>query len=137
MQIRHRFRFIRSHCAWSLTSLCLALSATLLLAEETPKFRTDADGPVDANKPKTAKGKGGPPVWFQIVEGRFPPAGSAHAISGELIQVDHVERRFLLRVDRNDSQDRGVWDLPVDGVMLPYGAIYYHGSPAALQDIPL
>jgi len=49
----------------------------------------------------------------------------------------HLERQFLLRVDRNDSQDRGVWDLPVDGVMLPYGSIYYHGAPAALQDIPL
>jgi hypothetical protein len=51
--------------------------------------------------------------------------------------MEHLERRFYLRVDRNDSQDRGVWDLPVDAFMLPYGAIYYHGSPAALQDIPL
>ena len=40
-------------------------------------------------------------------------------------------------MDRNDSQDRGVFDLQLDGAMLPYGAIYYHNAPAALQDIPL
>ena len=51
--------------------------------------------------------------------------------------VDHLERHFQIRVDRNDSQDRGIWDLPLDAVMLPYGAIYYHGAPAALPDIPL
>ena len=28
------------------------------------------------------------------MNGQFPPANSAHAISGELIQVDHLERRF-------------------------------------------
>ncbi len=42
-----------------------------------------------------------------------------------------------MRIDRNDSQDRGMWDLAVDAVMLPYGSIYCHGAPAALQDIPL
>jgi hypothetical protein len=51
--------------------------------------------------------------------------------------MDHLERRFQIRVDRNDSQDRGLWDLPLDAAMLPYGAIYYHGAPAALEDIPL
>jgi hypothetical protein len=75
--------------------------------------------------------------WFQLVEGEFPPPNSAHSISGELIQVDHLERRFLLRVDRNDSQQRGEWDLPIDATLLPYGSIWYHGAPAALQDIPL
>ena len=118
------------------TILC---AAPLLRAEETPKFRTDADGPVLAGQSSQSKGKNksGLAEWYQLVDGRFPPAGSAHAITGELIQVDHLERRFLLRVDRNDSQDRAVWDLPLDASMLPYGAIYYHGAPAALQDIPL
>jgi len=109
---------------------------SLLHGEEHPKFRTDSDGPVNANK-KAVKGKDHGPDWYQLVEGQFPPEGSAHAISGELIWVDHLERRFRLRVDRNDSQDRGDWDLPLDSVMLPYGSIYYQGSPAALQDIPL
>jgi hypothetical protein len=117
--------------------LCFALGTGLLPADEPPRFRTDADGPFVAGAPKNGKDKAAAPQWYQLVDGQFPPAGSAHAISGELIQVDHLERRFLLRVDRNDSQDRGVWDLPVDGVLLPYGTLSYQGSPAALQDIPL
>jgi len=119
-----------------LSFLTLVLFAATAIAEEPhrPPFRTDADGPV-GQKPI----KGAPPLpeWYQPVAGQFPPEGSAHAISGELIQVDHLERKFLLRVDRNDSQDRSIWDLPVDATMLPYGAIYYQGAPAAIQDIPL
>ena len=117
----------------------LFLSSALLLAEP-PKFRTDADGPVKANEkrtnPKNRK-PDDPSDWFQLVEGQFPPEGSAHAVTGEIIQLNHLERRFQIRVDRNDSQDRGVWDLPLDVMMLPYGSIWYQGAPAALQDIPL
>ena len=86
-------------------------------AEDTPKFRTDADGPVKADEKKRNPKDKKPddkPDWYQLVEGQFPPEGSAHAISGELMQVDHLDRRFQIRVDRNDSQDRGVWDLPLD-----------------------
>lgn len=118
---------------------CLFLSPSLLDAE-TPKFRTDADGPVtgdEKRKNPKARKPNDKPDWFQLVEGQFPPEGSAHTISGELIQIDHVERRFQIRVDRNDSQQRGVWDLPLDATMLPYGDIWYLGAPAALQDIPL
>jgi hypothetical protein len=105
---------------------------SLLHAAPSP-FRTDADGPIN----KKVERDGKPLEWFNLVEGQFPVEGSAHAISGELIQVDHLARAFHLRVDRNDSQDRGVWDLPLPAVMLPYGSIWYHGAPAALQDIPL
>jgi len=104
------------------TYLCFAVA--FARAADAPKFRTD-DNP-DKSLP-----------WFPLVDGKFPTENSAHAISGELIQVDHLERRFHLRVDRSDSQDRGVFDLPLDSAMLPYGSIYYHGAPAALQDIPL
>ncbi len=104
--------------------LCLSLSVAWLHAADPPKFRTD-DG-ADKSLPR-----------FALVDGQFPPENSAHAISGELIQVDHLERRFQLRVDRDDSQQAGYFDLPLDSVMLPYGSIYYHGAPAALQDIPL
>jgi len=125
-----------------ITGLCfsgLCLSLALLYAEP-PHFRTDADGPVVENeKRKNPKDKkpNDKPDWFQLVEGQFPPEGSAHAVTGELIQVDHLERRFQIRVDRNDSQQRGVWDLPLAATMLPYGSIWYQGAPAALQDIPL
>ncbi len=119
-------------------SLSLLITACLLHAQDAPKFRTDADGPnPKASKGKPAKGKEAALNWYQLIEGQFPPEGSAHAISGELIRCDHLDRRFQIRVDRDDSQERGVWDLPVDAALLPYGAIYYHGAPAALQDIPL
>ena len=118
----------------------LCLSATLLQAQEKPRFRTDADGPVKGDEKRRNPKERQPsdkPDWFQLLEGQFPPEGSAHAVSGELIAVDHLERRFQIRVDRNDSQDRALWDLPLPATMLPYGAIYHHGAPAALQDIPL
>ena len=104
--------------------------------EKKPKrFRTDADGPHIPNQKKDKDDDS--PQWYQLVDGEFPPEGSAHAVSGELIQVDHLERRFQIRVDRNDSQNRGFWDLPLDAGMLPYGSIWIHGAPAALRDIPL
>jgi hypothetical protein len=123
-----------------LAVLLFAVSFASLHADEQSRFRTDADGPV-TDEPKKAKAKdkqlNQPPEWFRLVDGQFPPEGSAHAVSGELISVDHLERRFAVRVDRNDSQQRGVWDLPLDAGMLPYGEIWYQGAPAALQDIPL
>jgi hypothetical protein len=100
------------------------LAVVVAHAAEEPAFRTDA-GP-NQKLP-----------WYQLVDGKFPPLNSAHAISGELIQCDHPERRFRIRVDRSDSQGRGDFDLPLESGMLPYGSIYYHGAPAALQDIPL
>ncbi|MFT6594067.1 MAG: hypothetical protein ACJAT3_000028, partial [Akkermansiaceae bacterium] len=30
--------------------------------------------------------------WFQPIKGEFPPEGSAHHVSGELIGFDHPER---------------------------------------------
>ena len=119
--------------------ISLVVAAFSLHAETPPKFRTDADGRYSAEEVKKLAGKEKDSVlqWYQLVEGEFPPEGSAHAIAGELIWMDHLERRFHLRVDRDDTQDRAVWDLAVDATMLPYGSIYYQGAPAALQDIPL
>ena len=105
--------------------LWITLYGPTACAEDSkPTFRTD--GGTDKSLP-----------WYQPVKGQFPPEGSAHYIAGELIQVDHAERELHIRVDRNDSQPRAVWDLPLPLTMLPYGSIYYNGRPAALQDIPL
>ena len=61
--------------------LSTVLAATTLLAADPPRFRTDADGPVLASKSKgpkrKAKDPNAPPEWFQLVDGKFPPAGSA------------------------------------------------------------
>ncbi len=102
----------------------IVLFSGSLLADEAPPFRTDTSD--DESLP-----------WFQLVPGEFPPAGSAHAISGELIQIDHLQRQFVLRVDRTDKQNRSHFDLPLQATMLPFGSIFYQGAPAALEDIPL
>lgn len=116
-------------CRFFLSVACLFAGQSPLFfpelrADDAPKFRTDDSA--DQSLP-----------WFSLVDGQFPPPDSAHAISGELIKVDHLERRFQIRVDRDDSQQAGFLDLPLDGVLLPYASIDYHGAPAALQDVPL
>lgn len=131
-------RFLRSLLVFA----CSSIGLSGLLADEPLKFRTDADGHYKPDELKLLKSKKKDDVqkvlqWYQLIEGQFPPDGSAHAVSGELMLIDHLERRFQIRVDRNDSQERGVWDLPLTATMLPYGSIYYLGAPAALQDIPL
>ncbi|HEY1066430.1 MAG TPA: hypothetical protein VGE52_09985 [Pirellulales bacterium] len=66
--------------------------------------------------------------------GKFPPLEKAHSYRGELVFVDHVNRRGSLRV-------QGVNDLfrndPRPFAMLPYGIVRYHGATADLRDVPL
>lgn len=102
----------------------LLLACTGLVQAEEAAYRTDANP--DKELP-----------WYQVQPAEFPPEGSAHYFSGELISVDHVNRRGTLRVARTDAQRRSHWDLPVDFELLPYGSLYYHGAPAALRDIPI
>lgn len=101
----------------------LLIAATLLLGEE-PAYRTDS-------------GSNDKLPWFQLKAGEFPPEGSAHAISGELIGVDHVNRKGVLRPDRNDSQRTDDYDIAMPFSMLPYGSLSYHGAPAELRHLPL
>jgi hypothetical protein len=71
---------------------------------------------------------------FRPEVGKFPPVEKAHAYRGELVFVDHANRRGSIRVQgsgmffRNDPH-------PI--AMLPYGMVRYHGAPADLRDIPL
>ncbi|HCN28573.1 MAG TPA: hypothetical protein DIT64_07365, partial [Verrucomicrobiales bacterium] len=71
---------------------------------------------------------------FRPEAGKFPPLEKAHTYRGELVFVDHANRRGSLRVAgvgqfrRND---------PHPFAMLPYGMVRYHGAPADLRDIPL
>ena len=114
-----------SRCVLGRAVVTVAIFSCLIHTQAAePEYRTD-DG-ADKKLP-----------WFNLVNGQFPPEGSAHYIQGELIRMDHAERQFVIRVDRNDSQQRGVWDLPLPLDMLPYGSIFYNGAPAALCDIPL
>src|SRR5580704_7210717 len=71
---------------------------------------------------------------FRPEAGKFPPLAEAYAYRGELVFVDHANRRGSIRVQgsgmffRNDPH-------PI--AMLPYGIVRYHGAPADLRDIPL
>jgi hypothetical protein len=114
-----------SACLWLLGALLGGLLplAPSEAADPAPLFRTDGG---DAKLP-----------WFSLKRGEFPPLGSAHYLSGELIALDHVNRTGVLRPDRTDAQRRGDWDLPHAFTLLPYGALRFHGAPAELKDIPL
>jgi len=71
---------------------------------------------------------------FRPEAGKFPPLAKAHAYRGELVFVDHVNRRGSLRI-----QSAGIFRFtaPSPFTMLPYGIVRYHGAPADLRDIPL
>ena len=71
---------------------------------------------------------------FRPEAGKFPPLEKAHAYRGELVFVDHANRRGSIRVE-----GVGVFRMndPHPFAMLPYGMVRYHGAPADLRDIPL
>jgi hypothetical protein len=71
---------------------------------------------------------------FRPEAGKFPPLEKAHSYRGELVFVDHANRRGSLRVERTGKFYRND---PHPFAMLPYGVIRYHGAPADLRDIPL
>ena len=71
---------------------------------------------------------------FRPEMGKFPPLEKAHAYRGELVFVDHVNRRGSLRVEATGRFNNNP---PHPFAMLPFGIIQYHGAPADLRDIPL
>ncbi|HAY79304.1 MAG TPA: hypothetical protein DCY79_05800 [Planctomycetaceae bacterium] len=73
-------------------------------------------------------------VPFRPEAGKFPPVDKAHSYRGELVFVDHANRRGSLRVQGAGKYFRNA---PNPFAMLPYGIIRYHGAPADLRDIPL
>ena len=71
---------------------------------------------------------------FRPEAGKFPPLEKAHSYRGELVFVDHANRRGSLRVQATNAFRM---NKPQPFVMLPYGVVRYHGAPADLRDIPL
>lgn len=71
---------------------------------------------------------------FRPAAGTFPPVENAHSYRGELVFVDHANRRGSLRVEGAGTYFRNA---PHPFAMLPYGIVRYHGAPADLRDIPL
>ncbi len=71
---------------------------------------------------------------FRPEPGAFPPPHEARAYRGELVFVDHVNRRGSLRLHVDGHYQEGRLH---HFAMLPYGVIRYRGAPAELRDIPL
>ena len=71
---------------------------------------------------------------FRPETGKFPPLEKALSYRGELVFVDHANRRGSIRV-----QGAGMFfrNAPHPFAMLPYGVVRYHGAPAELRDIQL
>ena len=71
---------------------------------------------------------------FRPEPGKFPPLEKAHSYRGELVFVDHANRRGSLRVQGAGTYFRNA---PHPFAMLPYGIVRLQGAPADLRDIPL
>ena len=71
---------------------------------------------------------------FRPEAGKFPPLEKAHSYRGELVFVDHANRRGSIRI-QTEGKFRFISPSPF--AMLPYGIVRYHGAPADLRDIPL
>ncbi len=71
---------------------------------------------------------------FRPEAGKFPPLEKAHSYRGELVFVDHANRRGSIRVT---SPGIFRFTAPHPFALLPYAIVRYHGAPADLRDIPL
>ena len=71
---------------------------------------------------------------FRPEVGHFPPLDKAHVYRGELVFVDHVNRRGSIRVAGEGTYFRNA---PHPFAILPYGIVRYHNAPADLRDIPI
>jgi hypothetical protein len=76
----------------------------------------------------------GAPEPFRPEAGKFPPLEKAHSYRGELVFVDHANRRGSIRVQGSGMFFRND---PHPFALLPYAIVRYHGAPADLRDIPL
>lgn len=102
---------VRRTMPWLLYGLCLSLAMSLLTITA-----------VAADEP------------FRPEPGNFPPLEKAHSYRGELVFVDHANRRGSIRI-QTEGKFRFISPSPF--AMLPYGIVRYHGAPADLRDIPL
>ena len=106
-----QFPFLNNHSRYlPSTTVALLVSITLFLGV------TSADEP------------------FRPVAGKFPALEKAHSYRGELVFVDHANRRGSIRI-QTEGKFRFIGPSPF--AMLPYGIVRYHGAPADLRDIPL
>lgn len=69
--------------------------------------------------------------------GEFPPPGAGVYLAGELVAVDHVNRRGAIRLV-GDTDDSRYHSAPSHRfALLPFGWVRCHGALAELRDVPL
>ena len=73
-------------------------------------------------------------VPYRPTPGQFPDITKAKSYRGELVFVDHINRRGSLRLHVDGEYKEGRLH---HFAMLPYGMIRYRGGPADLRDIPI
>jgi hypothetical protein len=103
-----------------------------LAAAEKPSTKNEAPGTFYQEQ-RTKNQEQGIEI-FRPEAGKFPPLEKGLSYRGELVFVDHANRRGSIRV-----QSTGVFrfSAPRPFAMLPYGIVRYHGAPADLRDIPI
>jgi hypothetical protein len=114
------------HAAWRNGAVVAAVIA-LLTGLPIAAVRARGEEPAPAANPADIT-----PPW-----GTFPKPGAGIELAGELVVVDHVNRRFGLRLDGDFNKYRYFNDAKLKATLLPYGEVWYHGAPADLADIPL
>jgi hypothetical protein len=106
-------------------------SLTLVLACSFLVHAAAADQEPGSKNKEPITGEAEP---FRPEAGKFPPLEKAHSYRGELVFVDHANRRGSVRVQAANTFRV---NKPHPFAMLPYGIVRYHGAPADLRDIPL
>ena len=114
--------FLVSRSWFFVLSACLALACSVVINVNAAN-----------NEPSTKNQEHGT-APFRPEAGKFPPLEKAHTYRGELVFVDHANRRGSIRVQGSGMFFRND---PHPFAMLPYGMVRYHGAPADLRDIPL
>ena len=129
------FSFLVARSKVSITRLlrilCIGVLGAAAQAQQpaTPKQKSGAeDAPQGAPKQEQF------PEFSRPKPGSFPPLEKARTYRGELVFVDHANRRGSLRID---SEGVFRFNSPQPFALLPYGMVRYHGAPADLRDIPL
>ena len=82
-------------------------------------------------------GRAADPAAYVAKLEEFPPADAGVDLAGELVTVDHVNRRGGLRLDGDFSEDRYHSAPTFSFILMPYGMVSYQGAPADLHDVPL
>jgi len=108
-------------CSWTL----------LLFGVGALAYSSHIAEPTVAAEPKATSQEQG---VFRPEAGKFPPLEKANSYRGELVFVDHANRRGSIRVQGSGMFFRND---PHPFAMLPYGMVRYHDAPADLRDVPL